>query len=124
MVYVLDVVCLDVKSAVLPRFRPFFLGFFLQAMAGKQALALYFSAHWCPPCRGFTPQLAEWYMQELKKGVWESPLFGYPPWIPTDQIGVMSLLRRNVGPYFITTKTYSDIVCHIPNIQHIMIYCN
>jgi nucleoredoxin len=30
------------------------------AIQGKN-IALYFSAHWCPPCRGFTPRLAEVY---------------------------------------------------------------
>jgi len=31
------------------------------SIANKAVLALYFSAHWCPPCRGFTPQLCEKY---------------------------------------------------------------
>lgn len=31
-----------------------------EALAGK-TLGLYFSAHWCPPCKAFTPLLARVY---------------------------------------------------------------
>ena len=31
-----------------------------ERLAGKVKL-LYFSAHWCPPCRGFTPELVKAY---------------------------------------------------------------
>jgi nucleoredoxin len=30
-------------------------------LVGARHLALYYSAHWCPPCRAFTPELVEAY---------------------------------------------------------------
>ena len=36
------------------------------ALAGKKAVGLYFSAHWCPPCKMFTPQLAKQYEAHYK----------------------------------------------------------
>jgi len=33
------------------------------ALEGKQGVFVYFSAHWCPPCRGFTPKLAEFHIK-------------------------------------------------------------
>jgi nucleoredoxin len=32
-----------------------------EVLAKKKLIALYFSAHWCAPCRKFTPQLVEFY---------------------------------------------------------------
>jgi len=31
-------------------------------------VGIYFSAHWCPPCRGFTPMLAETYKKITAAG--------------------------------------------------------
>lgn len=38
------------------------------AVAGKKHIMIYFSAHWCPPCRGFTPQLAKAYKDSPAAG--------------------------------------------------------
>jgi nucleoredoxin len=32
-----------------------------EVLAGKKVVGLYFSAHWCPPCRAFTPFLSAVY---------------------------------------------------------------
>ncbi len=37
------------------------------ALAGK-TVGIYFSAHWCPPCRAFTPELVKFHSELTKKG--------------------------------------------------------
>ena len=32
-----------------------------EGLAGKDLVLYYFSAHWCPPCRNFTPLLKDFY---------------------------------------------------------------
>jgi len=40
-----------------------------EVVSGKKAVLVYFSAHWCPPCRGFTPVLAEAYKKHSANDV-------------------------------------------------------
>merc|ERR1711899_318480 len=37
------------------------------ALDGKKKVLVYFSAHWCPPCRHFTPMLKQAYDDDLKE---------------------------------------------------------
>ena len=39
-----------------------------KAFNNVDAVGLYFSAHWCPPCRGFTPKLSERYTKLKESG--------------------------------------------------------
>ena len=41
------------------------------AITGKKYLFIYFSAHWCSPCRAFTPKLVEFYNQNHSRGDFE-----------------------------------------------------
>ena len=40
-----------------------------EALAEKSIVCLYFSAHWCPPCRAFTPVLKDFYEEVKEQGV-------------------------------------------------------
>jgi len=38
-------------------------------IADKELVLYYFSAHWCPPCRQFTPMLKDFYEEASEAGV-------------------------------------------------------
>ena len=40
----------------------------LADLRALDVVGVYFSAHWCPPCRGFTPQLAQLYKDVTAAG--------------------------------------------------------
>ena len=39
-----------------------------EVIEGYKFYAIYFSAHWCPPCRNFTPLLCQFYDEVNKDG--------------------------------------------------------
>jgi len=72
----------------------------VDALRGKKFILLYFSASWCPPCKAFTPILAEFYKKCAKEAKLEiiyvssdrsveafNEYYGKMPWlaIPTDE---------------------------------------
>merc|ERR1712227_1030342 len=41
----------------------------LEALEGAELVGVYFSAHWCGPCRGFTPKLITFHKMLAEEGV-------------------------------------------------------
>lgn len=83
----------------------------LEALKGAKAVGVLFSAHWCPPCRGFTPKVAEYYKKDLKSKGLEivfvssdqdqsafDEYFGEQPWyaLPYDE----RTLKNNLSKKF------------------------
>lgn len=40
-------------------------------VTGKDYVFIYYSAHWCPPCRAFTPELVKFYNEKKDKASFE-----------------------------------------------------
>ncbi len=84
-------------------------------LENKKVVALYFSAHWCSPCRKFTPQLVEYYNRvaaahpefELIFVSADRSRFGWEtyiretkmPWLAVDydQLGGLSAIQKLSG---------------------------
>ena len=47
-----------------------------ELQASCDVIAVYFSAHWCPPCRGFTPVLVKFYNEVNASGKKLEIVFG------------------------------------------------
>ncbi|MBL8150682.1 MAG: redoxin family protein [Blastocatellia bacterium] len=43
----------------------------LERLSNKKYLFVYFSAHWCGPCRAFSPELVKFYKDNFKNGDFE-----------------------------------------------------
>jgi len=59
------------------------------ALAGKKVIGIYFSAHWCPPCRMFTPTLKEFYDELLEQGCEFEIVFVSSDRSPADMVSYM-----------------------------------
>eukprot|EP00095_Tigriopus_kingsejongensis_P011284 maker-scaffold14_size734282-snap-gene-2.20 protein:Tk11284 transcript:maker-scaffold14_size734282-snap-gene-2.20-mRNA-1 annotation:"nucleoredoxin-like protein 2" len=73
-------------------------------MANKDILCLYFSAHWCPPCRQFTPTLKDFYDEVVDQGV--EIIFVSSDKSPEDMV---SYMKESHGDWY--ALNHGDDVC-------------
>ena len=70
-----------------------------EVLKDKKVLAFYFSAHWCPPCRQFTPVLARSYDQARQAGLAGGVELIFVSSDRSEQ-EMMSYLRESHGHWF------------------------
>ena len=104
------------------------------ALAGKKLIAVYYSAHWCPPCRAFTPELVKFY-DETKvkhpdfelifvssdhsaKEMKEYMIWGKMNWLALDysqrQLPVLKSLSSRGIPYLIVLDAEGKVLVARP----------
>ncbi|KAL4228827.1 hypothetical protein ACF0H5_011867 [Mactra antiquata] len=94
----------------------------------KVAVGIYFSAHWCPPCRGFTPALAEFYKANNDKfecifvssdrdDASFKEYFGEMPWnaLPFEERDLKNKVSEKYGvrgiPTLVILKPDGTVIC-------------
>merc|ERR1711899_570748 len=73
------------------------------ALDGKDLVLYYFSAHWCPPCRQFTPMLKEFF-EELPDTAGVQVVF-----VSSDrsEADMLSYMKDSHGEWFATQHNSS-----------------
>jgi nucleoredoxin len=65
-------------------------------LAKKKYVFVYLSAHWCPPCREFTPHLVKWYnVNYAKNGDFELLFFSRDE----DEAAMLNYMRETAMPW-------------------------
>merc|ERR1712047_124608 len=54
------------------------------ALEGKDLILFYFSAHWCPPCRQFTPMLKDFYEEVDNEDIVSYMKESHGDWLATE----------------------------------------
>jgi len=68
-----------------------------EVLKDKQLILYYFSAHWCPPCRAFTPVLADFYSEVTDDDVPLEIVYVSSDQNPTQQ---MEYMKESHGDWF------------------------
>eukprot|EP00389_Voromonas_pontica_P007148 GDKH01010777.1.p1 GENE.GDKH01010777.1~~GDKH01010777.1.p1 ORF type:complete len:156 (+),score=53.03 GDKH01010777.1:131-598(+) len=79
-----------------------------EVLGDAEFIGIYFSAHWCPPCRGFTPVLAESYKKMDAAGAKIKFVFSSSDRTPEEFEGYYGDMPWDAVPYDQAGRTASQ----------------